>query len=236
MGREGVLPSWLGRTHPVHRTPTNAILVIAVLATVAAFLVGFFWSFGGSYSTNYFFFASPGTIAVCLVYVVLCIGGSVYFRRVSARYNPVIHGLIPVIGIVVFGLAVYGSIYSGTVPPLPYTIVPYVNLGWRLLGIAFVTYLSKTAPEKVGQIGSILGEEGGETAASWTSQPPPPTSGRHSHHPGPGDQPPVIDSHAHPVTSDRQPLDLSGVALEMAEDAGARDRRVKGLPGASARS
>jgi hypothetical protein len=60
---------------------------------------------------------------------------------------------------------VYGSIYSGTVPPLPYTIVPYVNLGWLLLGIAFVTYLSKTAPEKVGQIGSILGEEGGETAA-----------------------------------------------------------------------
>ena len=165
MGREGVLPSWLGRTHPVHRTPTNAILVIAAVATVAAFLVGFFWSFGGSYSTNYFFFASIGTIAVCLVYVVLCIGGSVYFRRVSARYNPVIHGLVPVIGIVVFGLAVYGSIYSGTVPPLPYTIVPYVNLGWLLLGIAFVTYLSKTAPEKVGQIGSILGGEGGETAA-----------------------------------------------------------------------
>jgi len=34
-----------------------------------------------------------------------------------------------------------------------------------VLGIVFVIYLSRTAPEKVGQIGSILGEEGGETAA-----------------------------------------------------------------------
>ncbi len=165
MGREGVLPSWLGRTHPVHRTPTNAILVIAAVATVAAFLVGFFWDFGGSFSTNYFFFASIGTIAVCLVYVVLCVGGSVYFRRLSQRYNPLIHGLIPVVGIAVFGLAVYGSVYGGAWPPLPYLIVAPVNLGWLLLGIAFVTYLSRTAPEKVGQIGSILGEEGGEAAA-----------------------------------------------------------------------
>jgi len=69
------------------------------------------------------------------------------------------------IGIAVFGLAVYGSVYSGAVPPAPYTYVPYVNLGWLVVGIAFVVYLSKNAPDKVGQIGSILGEEGGETAA-----------------------------------------------------------------------
>jgi amino acid transporter len=163
MGREGVMPSWLGRTHPVHGTPTNALLVIAGVATVSAFLTGFVWSLGPY--TNYFFFASIGTIAVCLVYVVLCVGGSVYFRRVAERYNPIIHGLVPVIGIVVFGLAVYGSVYGGAIPPEPYTIVPYVNLGWLLLGIVFVVYLSRSAPEKVGQIGSILGEEGGETAA-----------------------------------------------------------------------
>jgi hypothetical protein len=29
----------------------------------------------------------------------------------------------------------------------------------------FVVYLSRTAPDKIGQIGSILGEEGGEAAA-----------------------------------------------------------------------
>jgi amino acid transporter len=163
MGREGVMPSWLGRTHPVHRTPHNAILTLAGAATVSAFVSGILWNLGPY--TNYFFYASVGTIAVCLVYVVLCVGGSVYFRRIAQRYNLLIHGVVPVIGIVVFGLAVYGSVYSGAVPPAPYTFVPYVNLGWLVVGIAFVVYLSRSAPEKVGQIGSILGEEGGETAA-----------------------------------------------------------------------
>ncbi|HEY6538084.1 MAG TPA: APC family permease [Candidatus Dormibacteraeota bacterium] len=163
MGREGVMPAWLGRTHPVHRTPTNAVLVIAVVATVCAFISGILWNLGSA--LNYFFYASVGTIAVCLVYVVLCVGGSVYFKRISKRYNPIIHGLIPVVGIVVFGLAVYGSVWAGSVPPAPFTYVPYVNLGWLVLGVIFVVYLSTNSPEKVGQIGSILGEEGGETAA-----------------------------------------------------------------------
>ncbi|MGH7610551.1 MAG: APC family permease [Candidatus Dormibacteria bacterium] len=163
MGREGVLPSWLGRTHPVHRTPHRATLVLAGAATVSAFVSGILWNLGPY--TNYFFYASVGTIAVCLVYVVLCVGGSVYFKRISQRYNPLVHGLIPIIGIVVFGLAVYGSIYSGAVPPAPYTYVPYVNLGWLVVGIGLVAYLSAKSPERVGQIGSILGEEGGESAA-----------------------------------------------------------------------
>ncbi len=162
MGREGVLPKWLGQTHPVAKTPTNAILVLAGAATVSAFVSGILWNLGPS--NNYFFYASVGTIAVCLVYVALCVGGSVYFRRIAQRYNVLIHGLVPVIGIAVFGLAVYGSVYSGAIPPAPYTFVPYVNLGWLIVGIAFVVYLSANSPEKVGQIGSILGEEGGEAA------------------------------------------------------------------------
>ena len=175
MGREGVMPSWLGRTHPVHRTPHHAILVLAGAATVSAFVSGILWNLGPY--TNYFFYASIGTIAVCLVYVVLCVGGSVYFKRVSKRYNVLVHGLVPVVGIAVFGLAVYGSIYSGAVPPAPYTFVPYVNLGWLVVGILFVAYLSKSAPEKVGQIGSILGEEGGEAAAILDQPTVAPASG-----------------------------------------------------------
>jgi len=174
MGREGVMPNWLGRTHPVHRTPSNAIIVLGTIATICAFVSGILWNLGPY--TNYFFYASVGTIAVCLVYVVLCVGGSVYFKRISERYNVLIHGLIPVIGIAVFGLAVYGSVWGGAVPPAPYTYVPYVNLGWLVLGVIFVVYLSVNSPEKVGQIGSILGEEGGETAAIL-DQPAAPASG-----------------------------------------------------------
>jgi hypothetical protein len=153
---------------------TKEIMVIAGTATVSAFVSGILWNLGPY--TNYFFYASVGTIAVCLVYVVLCVGGSVYFRRIAQRYNPLVHGLIPVIGIAVFGLAVYGSVYGGAIPPAPYTFVPYVNLGWLVLGIAFVIYLSRNAPEKIGQIGSILGEEGGEVAGILDQPSPSPAT------------------------------------------------------------
>ncbi len=41
MGREGTLPSWLGRTHPKYQTPANATLMVAGIATVLAFVAGF---------------------------------------------------------------------------------------------------------------------------------------------------------------------------------------------------
>ncbi|MDQ2764968.1 MAG: APC family permease [Pseudomonadota bacterium] len=176
MGREGVLPAWFGRTHPTRKTPANAILFIAGAATVLAAVVGFFWSFGQGPYTNYFLFASIGTIAVTLVYVVLCAGGVAYFRRMRQSYNPLAHLVVPIIGLVIFALAIYGSIYSGAIPDWPYRIVPYANLAWLLAGVGLLLYLRSNRPDDVTRIGSILGEEGGEEAAAVLDQSVPSTA------------------------------------------------------------
>src|SRR5207244_11414718 len=47
MGREGTLPAAFGRTHRKYKTPANATIAIAVLATIVAILVGFYWDYGG---------------------------------------------------------------------------------------------------------------------------------------------------------------------------------------------
>ncbi|MGH7903206.1 MAG: APC family permease [Candidatus Dormibacteraceae bacterium] len=166
MGREGVLPRWFGRTHSTYQTPANATLFIAVAATVFAALVGFFWSFGQGPYTNYYLFAAIGGVAVTIVYVVLCVGGMAWFRKAHKRHNVFIHVLIPIIGAVIFALGVYGSVYSGAVPPWPYRVVPYANLGWIIVGALILWYLKARQPERVGQIGSMLGEEGGAEAAA----------------------------------------------------------------------
>ena len=166
MGREGVLPRWFGRTHPTYKTPANATLFIAALATLFSVLVGFFWSFGQGPYTNYYLFASIGTVAVIAVYVILSVGAIVWFRRVHERYNPIVHIVIPLIGAVIFALAIYGSVYPGALPPLPYRIVPFVNLIWLILGGVMLWYLKTRRPDEVGRIGSILGEEGGEVATA----------------------------------------------------------------------
>jgi amino acid transporter len=163
MGREGSLPSWFGRTHRVYKTPVNATLAIAGLATVVAVLVGFGWSYGAGPFTVFGLLAGIGGLAVTIVYIVLCGAGMVWFRKVERAYNPIMHGVVPFVGLVIFGLAVYGSVWP--VPPLPYRIIPYVNLGWIVAGLVVISSLRRTHPERVAAIGSILGEEGGMEAA-----------------------------------------------------------------------
>jgi len=167
MGREGVLPAALARTHPRYKTPVVATFTVTVLAIVMALVMGYPLSdsaFGQPLS-NYYFWATTGTLLVIVVYIMICLGGIVYFwnTRATRNWNPLVHVGIPIVGAIVFGAALYGSIHPA--PPGILKWTPYVALVWLLLGIAALLWLRATRPDQVAQIGSILGEEGGADAA-----------------------------------------------------------------------
>jgi len=163
MAREGVIPKWLSHTNSRTRTPINATLTVAVAATIVAAIVGFGFgtpTLGGDAYTVYDLLATIGTLAIVLVYIALCLGGIVFFKKTSRRFNPLIHGLIPLIGAVIFAAAWYGSVFP--VPPAPLGSAAYVAIIWFLLGLAFLGYLRARRREAIDRIGSILGEEGGD--------------------------------------------------------------------------
>jgi len=167
MGREGVLPSAFGRTHARFKTPVNATIAVTVVATLMALLIGYPLSdsgFGQPFS-NYYFWATTGTLLIIVVYVMLCVGGIVFFWRTrdTRRWNPLVHVAIPVIGAIVFAAALYGSIHPA--PPGILKWTPYVALVWLVVGVVALLWLRVRRPESVAQIGSILGEEGGTDAA-----------------------------------------------------------------------
>jgi amino acid transporter len=167
MGREGALPSWLGQTHPTFKTPVNATLSVAAVSTVLAALVGFAWgqdALGGQPITVYYFFATLGTLPIIVVYIGLCIGGAVFFKRAHASYNVLAHLLVPLLGAVLFAAALYGSIHPA--PPHPLNWTPYITVAWILLGLGALAALRSRHPEAVERIGSILGEEGGDEGAA----------------------------------------------------------------------
>jgi amino acid transporter len=175
MGRERVLPAWFGQTHPRFKTPVNASLAVAAVAVVMALLIGYPLSdsaFGNAFS-NYYFWATVGTLVIIVVYVMLCLGGIVYFwnTRASRRWNVLSHVVVPLIGAAVFGAALYGSVHPTPTGILKWT--PYVGLAWLLIGIFVVLWLRARRPDAVAQIGSILGEEGGEDAALLDTEPTP---------------------------------------------------------------
>lgn len=171
MGREGALPRWFGRTNAKYQTPANATLFVALLATAMAALVGFKFDYGAGPFTVYGLYASIGSIPIILVYMAMCAGSVPWFKKVEPRYNPILHGLVPIVGFLIFGLAVYASVWSGSVPPPPYNVVPYVALVWLIIGVGALLYLRSNFPQRIDQIGSILGEEGGEEAGILDVRP-----------------------------------------------------------------
>jgi amino acid transporter len=167
MGRENVLPAAFGRTSPRFRTPVNATLAVAGIATVMALLIGYPLSssvYGQPFS-NYYFWATVGTLVIIVVYIMLCIGGIVFFwkTRESRNWNPVVHVAVPLIGAIVFGAALYGSVHP--TPPSILAWTPLLAGIWLVLGVGVLLWLRAQRPDSVAQIGSILGEEGGSDAA-----------------------------------------------------------------------
>lgn len=163
MGREGVAPAWMGRTHAKYKTPVNATAIVATVSVVLALVIGYGFASantGGPALTIYYFWATVGTLAIILVYITICIGGIVFFKRTSPRFNPLTHVLIPLVGAVIFAAAWYGSVYP--VPAAPIDATPYLTAAWLVIGIAVLVWLNRTRPGSVARIGSILGEEGGE--------------------------------------------------------------------------
>jgi amino acid transporter len=167
MGREGVLPAAFGRTHPRFQTPVTATIAVTVVAILMGLLMGYPLSddlFGAPFS-NYYFWATTGTLLIIVVYIMLCLGGIVYFRKTrdTRNWNPLLHVVIPLVGAVVFGAALYGSIHPTPPGILKYT--PYVALVWLVIGLGVLAWLRSTRPDKIAMVGSILGEEGGTDAA-----------------------------------------------------------------------
>jgi len=145
MGREGALPGWLGRTHPRFKTPANATVTVSVIATALAAIVGFALAtpeLGDNPAmTVFYFFATLGTLAVIVVYMGLCAGGAVFFRLTRLDYHIGTHLVVPLLGMLLLGAALYGSVYPA--PPTPLDLTPYIMVAWILIGVVVVITLGR---------------------------------------------------------------------------------------------
>src|SRR6266704_3309150 len=159
--------SWLGTLTEIGGM-CAAFIVSAACATVMALVVGYplYDPLFGHPFSNYYFWAITGTLLVIVVYIMLCIGGIVFFWRTreSRNWYPLVHVAIPALGAVVFGSALYGSIHPA--PPGILRWTPLVAGVWLVIGVGVLLWLRSARPDKVAQIGSILGEEGGADAAA----------------------------------------------------------------------
>jgi amino acid transporter len=147
MARGGALPKWLGKVHPTHKTPVNAIIAYAVVSLVLLF--GGAWVFGGGPLGNgntqmfapdqlFFWFGIAITLGLIGVYGLGNIGViRYYWTERRSEFNWFWHAFVPAFSCVAILTVGYYSLQGLA---FPFTIAPLFVIVWVVLGLAVLGY------------------------------------------------------------------------------------------------
>jgi amino acid transporter len=163
-GREGLLPRWLGRVHPVRRTPVNAIIAFVSIASVITLgwaLGHWIGGTGNSLDALTFFFESStmGTILILFVYFTANVALPFYYRKYRpAEFSPVKHVVLPFLGMVAIAIPIY-YLFNPNPPIQPYDWFPWVAVGLIVVSILYSIWLVRRDPGLGDRVGSIIADE-----------------------------------------------------------------------------
>jgi amino acid transporter len=142
MAQSGALPSFLGKVHPKHRTPVNAIHAQLIIMLVVGLGLGF-WV---GPLNEWFTISLAFTLALLLIYVLSNIGVIIFYRREKrAEFNPWLHMFFPLASAAAFIWVGYKSVVP--LPPQPAKYAPIVLMVWIALGGAVLLYLRRRGRE-----------------------------------------------------------------------------------------
>jgi amino acid transporter len=161
MARNGAAPHRLSKTHPTFRTPHVAIIVNTVIAVGLSFVLG--WKWGPL--NGFYMLATAATVVVIVVYMLVMVGCGVHFYR-QGRFNPLLHGLFPVAGIVLFAFPLYYQFHPIPAKPVNYAV--WAAVVWVGAGIIVTLLMLRSRPEALRNAQRIYVED--ETLA--TASPP----------------------------------------------------------------
>jgi amino acid transporter len=163
-GREGLLPRWIGRVHPVRRTPVNAIIAfVGIASTITLVWAIGHWVGGNGNSLdalNFFFESSTmGTILILFVYLAANVALPFYYRKYRpAEFSPVKHVVLPALAVVVVGIPLY-YLFHPSEAIQPYDWFPWVGLGLVAVFILYAMWLVRRDPGLGDRVGSIIADE-----------------------------------------------------------------------------
>lgn len=160
MAREGVLPDWLGRTHPRHRTPYAGIFLIAPLLFVVPLVMREIANADAASAFTYI--ATPATFGFMFAYVLIAAGAPVLVYRAIGRldWRPVLAGVVAAAAMI----ATYIANITPT-PPWPLDMMPYLFAGLMVVGGLVYVAIRARDPDVGERIGTVDEEEPDATGA-----------------------------------------------------------------------
>jgi amino acid transporter len=176
MGREGMLPAALGRTHPKHKTPHVAIIFylafIVVETLVIVFTVGqatreaLGGGTEGTLAAGFYMFAEGLTLCappIMFGYLMLSLAGLRFGLRKEAGEASTRLVVLSVLGVIVALGAVWSSLYYSVVEaapgagiPGPYAAVPWICLAVVIIGVGIGLALRSRRPAAWNNMGAVF--------------------------------------------------------------------------------
>jgi amino acid transporter len=168
MGRIGLLPRALARVHPKHRSPHVAVITSFVISTAVVMWLGFQYD-------PLTAFAVLGTVIVItavITYILINVSCFAYYWRFRREeFNPVLHGLVPLVGVALFVPALLtgaGITVFKFVSPLPAPL-SYAGIAtgiWALIGVVYMIYLYRADPQRLEDTRKVFLDETPEIAVA----------------------------------------------------------------------
>jgi amino acid transporter len=159
LSRNGLAPQALAKTHPRFKTPHIAIIWMSIWAVVLSLLVGWKWNPG----TGFGVIATLATPLVILVYMLVSLGCMLfYLRQRRGDFNPLLHLMLPIGGIVLFFFPLYYQFYK-VPPPYPFKYANWIAIGWVALGVLLTFLVVRLAPQRLADVDRVYVED--ETVA-----------------------------------------------------------------------
>jgi len=148
LARNGLAPRALGRTHRDFKTPHVAIIWMSGFAFVVALFFG--WRWGPL--TGFSMIATMAVPVVIVVYMIVSVGCIVeYTGKRRSEFNPFLHVVLPVAGIVLFFFPLYYQFYKAP-PAYPVKAANWVALAWLVAGIGLTLWVTRSRPERLQDI------------------------------------------------------------------------------------
>lgn len=155
-GREGLLPKFLGKVHPRHRTPHRAMWTFL---TISVALILGFSLIGRVAPLDYFGLAGTlGMIPIILTYMLTNLGLPVYVIRYHRSDLDIFrHILLPITGTLVMLVPLWGLIQPGQ--SWPFNVFPWIALGVLALSVIYGMVIARLSPGLMDRIGAYVADE-----------------------------------------------------------------------------
>ena len=151
MGRVGLLPKVLSKTHPKFKTPFVSVVTQGSLTFLIALIAGLIWGTIDGFAV----LATTLTIGAIIVYCLGAIGLPVLYRREhSGEFNLGKHIVMPVLALALLIYVMYRTVWP--VPAYPYNIPAYLSIVWVILGFGFVALVSHRVKDRLQDAGALF--------------------------------------------------------------------------------